>query len=105
MNTKPTTCQHKNYLESFYISSFSDDEISFLLNQALRRIAPIPYNLIVDKWRWRIYEGVTSEENYNNAWWDLRKKYQGVEPPVQRPQNAFDPGSKYHIGANVPYIP
>ena len=82
-----------------------DDEISFLLNQALRRIAPIPYNLIVDKWRWKIFEGNITEETYNKRWWDFRIKYQGVEPPVLRPADAFDAASKYHVGANVPYVP
>lgn len=81
-----------------------DDTISFLLNQALRRLAPIPYNLLVDKWRWRVYEGNITENSYNKEWWKMRVKYQGVEPPVTRPANAFDPASKYHIGANVPYI-
>ena len=78
--------------------------ISFLLNQALRRVAPIPYNFLVDKWRWRVYEGNITENSYNKEWWKMRVKYQGVEPPVSRPANAFDAASKYHIGANVPYV-
>lgn len=81
-----------------------DDAISFLLNQALRRVAPIPYNLLVDKWRWRVYEGNITDNTYNTDWWKLRVLYQGVEPPVKRPYNAFDPASKYHIAANSPYI-
>ncbi|XP_002165887.3 uncharacterized protein LOC100206770 [Hydra vulgaris] len=81
-----------------------DETISFLLNQALRRLAPLPYNLLVDKWRWRVFEGNITENNYNKAWWDFRVEYQGIEPPVSRPPNAFDPASKFHIGANVPYV-
>ncbi|MBI1738145.1 MAG: M2 family metallopeptidase [Acidobacteria bacterium] len=40
---------------------------------------------------------------YNKAWWELRKKYQGVAPPVARSEAEFDPGAKYHVAANVPY--
>ena len=81
-----------------------DDSINFLLNQALRRVAPIPYNLLVDKWRWRVFEGNITENAYNKEWWKLRVHYQGVEPPVMRPETSFDPASKYHIGANSAYI-
>ena len=33
-----------------------------------------------------------------------RQEYQGIEPPVNRSEDNFDPGSKYHIIASVPYI-
>jgi peptidyl-dipeptidase A len=42
--------------------------------------------------------------DYNKAWWSLREKYQGVAPPVDRSESDFDPGAKYHIPANTPYI-
>jgi hypothetical protein len=34
----------------------------------------------------------------------FREKYQGIEPPVDRTEEDFDPGAKYHVIANVPYI-
>ena len=40
---------------------------------------------------------------YNDAWWELRERYQGVAPPVERGADAFDPGAKYHVPANTPY--
>lgn len=33
-----------------------------------------------------------------------REQYQGIKPPVLRSELDFDPGSKYHIPANIPYI-
>jgi len=33
-----------------------------------------------------------------------RMKYQGLCPPVPRSEEDFDPGAKFHIPANVPYI-
>ena len=34
----------------------------------------------------------------------LRLKYQGVSPPLERASTDFDPGAKYHVAANVPYM-
>ena len=34
----------------------------------------------------------------------MRLKYQGVAPPVPRSEEDFDPGAKYHVAANVPYM-
>lgn len=33
-----------------------------------------------------------------------RTKYQGICPPVRRTEENFDPGAKYHIPGNTPYI-
>ncbi len=74
-----------------------------MLFSALRNIAFAPFALTVEKWRWGVYSGATKPENYNLEWWNLRCKYQGLVPPVNRNKDDFDPGSKYHIAANVPY--
>jgi peptidyl-dipeptidase A len=58
---------------------------------------------MIDKWRWGVFSGKISPSEYNKAWWDLRREYQGVAPPVERSEADFDPGAKYHIAANVPY--
>lgn len=33
-----------------------------------------------------------------------RLKYQGLCPPIARTEEDFDPGAKFHIPANVPYV-
>jgi peptidyl-dipeptidase A len=67
------------------------------------KIAFIPFGLMVDQWRWQVFSGEVTPENYNKAWWDLRQKYQGVMAPVERTENDFDPGAKYHVPGNTPY--
>ena len=79
-------------------------DIGLLMNRALDKIAFLPFGLLMDKWRWDVFSGKTKPEQYNDAWWALRKKYQGVRPPADRPADAFDPGGKYHIPNNVPYL-
>jgi peptidyl-dipeptidase A len=78
-------------------------DIDYLLQQALEKVAFLPFGLVVDKWRWEVFAGQVKPEEYNKAWWELRKKYQGVAPPVERSEANFDPGAKYHVPGNVPY--
>ena len=78
-------------------------DIGLLLNRALEKVAFLPFGLMIDKWRWGVFSGKISPSEYNKAWWDLRREYQGVVPPVARTEADFDPGAKFHIPANVPY--
>ena len=81
----------------------TEEDIPFLLKMALDKIAFLPFGLLIDKWRWDVFQGKTPPERYNESWWELRTRYQGVAPPSMRPANAFDPGAKYHIPGNTPY--
>jgi len=78
-------------------------DIGLLMKMALEKIAFIPFGLMVDQWRWKVYSGEVTPENYNSAWWELREKYQGVASPIARDADAFDPGAKYHVPGGVPY--
>lgn len=71
---------------------------------ALEKIAFLPFGVKVDKWRWDVYSGKVKPDQYNQHWWDLTLKYQGMSPPVPRTSADFDPGAKYHVAANVPYM-
>ncbi len=77
--------------------------INVQMADALDKIAFLPFGLLVDKWRWGVFSGDITPENYNAAWWELRAKYQGIAPPEARGEDLFDPGAKYHIPANTPY--
>ena len=78
-------------------------DIGLLLHRALQKIAFLPFGLVIDQWRWKVFSGEIPPEKYNQTWWELREKYQGVAPPVGRSEADFDPGGKYHVAANVPY--
>jgi peptidyl-dipeptidase A len=79
-------------------------DIGLLLRKALEKIAFLPFGLLIDQWRWRVFSGEVPPEKYNEAWWQLRLEYQGVAPPSARSQSDFDPGAKFHVAANVPYM-
>jgi peptidyl-dipeptidase A len=78
-------------------------DIDYLLQQALEKVAFLPFGLLVDKWRWEVFSGQVKPEDYNKGWWELRTKYQGIAPPIARTEADFDPGAKYHVPGNVPY--
>ncbi|HTM80341.1 M2 family metallopeptidase [Asticcacaulis sp.] len=79
------------------------EDIPYLLKMALQKIAFLPFGLEIDRWRWEVFSGQITEAQYNQRWWELVRKYQGLEAPGVRPDSAFDPGAKYHVAASVPY--
>jgi peptidyl-dipeptidase A len=79
-------------------------DIGLLMDRALEKIAFLPFAIKLDKWRWQVFRGETAPAQYNDAWWALSKQYQGIAPPGPRPADAFDPGAKYHIPGNTPYL-
>jgi peptidyl-dipeptidase A len=80
-----------------------EGDLGLLMRQALDKVAFLPFGLLVDQWRWKVFAGEVKPADYNRAWWELRRKYQGLAAPDARPADAFDPGAKYHVPANVPY--
>jgi peptidyl-dipeptidase A len=81
----------------------ASEDLSLLMRQALDKIAFLPFGLIVDKYRWKVFSGEIAPDNYNDGWWALRTEYQGIRPPSPRPSGGFDAGAKYHVPNSVPY--
>ncbi len=81
----------------------ADKDIGLLLRQAMDKVAFLPFGLLIDRWRWGVFDGSIAPADYNKAWTELRREYQGIVPPVDRPDDAFDPGAKFHIPGNTPY--
>lgn len=98
--TTPTYLQQIGLLDAV---PGEEEDIPFLLKMALDKIAFLPFGLMVDRWRWDVFSGETTPAEYNDAWTAAMLKYQGLTPPGPRPENAFDPGAKYHIPGNTPY--
>src|SRR5690606_18088482 len=78
-------------------------DVGLLMQRALDKVAFLPFGLMIDKWRWEVFSGEIGPDEYNAGWWRLREQYQGVQAPVARTEEHFDPGAKYHIPGNTPY--
>ncbi|XP_046681921.1 angiotensin-converting enzyme-like [Homalodisca vitripennis] len=87
------------------LNNITDDyetKINFLLEMALEKVAYLPFAYLVDQWRWAVQAEGTHA--MNARWWALRLHHQGVVPPIPRNESHFDPGAKYHIISDQPYI-
>ena len=82
----------------------AETDMQALLRQALNDVAFLPWGLLVDEWRWGVFSGDISPADYDTVWWRLRADYEGVAPPVERTEQDFDPGAKWHIPSNTPYM-
>jgi peptidyl-dipeptidase A len=97
----------EHLMEIGLLPNFVDDpdgDLNFLMSQALQKIAFIPFGYLIDQWRWDLFSGAITQAQYNSRWWEHRCRYQGVSPPVPRSSSDFDPGAKYHVPGNTPYI-
>jgi len=96
-----------SYLQKIgLLDEISDNDkgvVNKQMQDALGKIAFLPFGKLIDQWRWDVFAGKVTPERYNAAWWDLKLEYQGVAPIAARGEEFFDPGAKYHIPGNTPY--
>lgn len=86
------------------VQESKEADINLLMSRALEGVAFLPFGKMIDQWRWDVFSGKVPPTQYNAHWWKLRKDFQGIVPPVERTEQDFDPGAKYHIPGNTPYI-
>ncbi len=95
------------YLEELGLISSAEDSNEAVINRqmqmALDSIAFLPFGKLIDEWRWAVFSGEVAPADYNKSWWEMRQRYQGIAPAVERSEEHFDPGAKYHVPANVSY--
>ena len=77
-------------------------DVPFLLRRALDELAPLPFALVADRWRWQVFAGAVPPDRYNRAWWALREEYQGVRAPAPLGAADFDPGTTRPVAVNAP---
>jgi peptidyl-dipeptidase A len=96
-----------DYLKSIGLVGEQQQSNEALINaqmrMALAKVSFMPFGLMIDRWRWGVFDGSIQPDNYNSAWWELKARYQGVAPATPRGEDFFDPGAKYHVPGNTPY--
>ena len=102
LSMTPKYLQQIGLLDTFENSP--ESTINQQMQSALDKIAFLPFGLLIDEWRWRVFDGSVTPENYNAAWWKLREELQGVSAPETRDETHFDAGAKYHVPGNTPYL-
>jgi peptidyl-dipeptidase A len=74
------------------------DEMQQLLKEALNYIVFIPWSAgVMSEFEYDLYAKDLPKDEYNKTWWELKAKYQGIEPPSPRDEAYCDAASKTHI--------
>jgi len=101
LSMTPDYLKKKGLIDEVVVSK--EATINNQMKLALEKIAFLPFSKLIDEWRWKVFSGEISPDDYNKSWWALRTEYQGIEAPIERTEADFDPGAKYHIPGNTPY--
>ncbi|KAJ3051438.1 hypothetical protein HK097_007537, partial [Rhizophlyctis rosea] len=86
------------------ITDSYEQTVNAQLKMALSKVAILPWALLVDKWRWKVFEGEIEPKDYQSAWEKMVEHYQGLKRPAPASKDDFDAGAKFHVPSNVPYI-
>ncbi|CAF1067953.1 unnamed protein product [Adineta steineri] len=81
-------------------------EINYLMRLALQKVAFAPFAYVMDKYRFLLFrDKIDRKHELNTMWWALRIEHGGIMAAAARTDKVnFDPGAKYHVPSNVPYM-
>ncbi len=74
------------------------DKIQSLLKESLDYIVFIPWSAgVMTEFEYELYSKNLPKDKYNQRWWELVEKYQGIIPPYERGKQFCDASTKTHI--------
>jgi peptidyl-dipeptidase A len=74
------------------------DDMQALLKEALNYIIFIPWSAgVMTEFEHELYANNLAPAQFNQKWWELKKKYQGIVAPSERGEEYCDAASKTHI--------
>lgn len=99
------SCENQKPDSPAFDSHYNEFDLSLLLKMALTKIPQIPFEYILDVFRWDLFSGNVSMEHANEHFWRLAFNEQGIHPPDwENRKDFFDPGAKYHVADNTPFV-
>ncbi|XP_071389694.1 angiotensin-converting enzyme 2 [Centroberyx affinis] len=87
--------------------NFTNDketEINFLLKQALTIVATLPFTYMLEEWRWQVFEGNITKDQWMQRWWEMKRELVGVVEPVPRDETYCDPPALFHVSGDYSFI-
>ena len=74
------------------------DPIQTLLKEALNYVVFIPWSAgVMTRFEHDLYADELSPDQWNQHWWKLKARYQGIAPPSPRDERYCDAATKTHI--------
>ncbi|XP_024150631.1 angiotensin-converting enzyme 2 [Oryzias melastigma] len=99
----PKHLQSLDLLPSDFIYD-SETEINFLLKQALTIVATLPFTYMLEEWRWQVFAGNISQDEWMKQWWQMKRDLVGVMEPVPRDETYCDPPALFHVSGDYSFI-
>jgi len=74
------------------------DPMQLLLKEALNYVVFIPWSTgTMFNWEHELYADELPAERWNERWWELAARYQGIAPPTPRGEDWCDAATKTHV--------
>lgn len=90
--------------QSKSMGEINDFDLVLLLHMALAKIPAIPFQYMMDAFRWNLFNGTVATPNANAFFWRMAIAKQGIHPPGGNDRREFfDLGAKFHTSDNTPY--
>ncbi len=83
--------------------NMQQDDLAFLLNTALDKLPRLAFGVALEQWRWGVFSGEITPNNYNASWWGIRETVQGITSPTPLTEETFDAGMFLHLVLGAPY--
>ncbi|RMC06429.1 hypothetical protein DUI87_15863 [Hirundo rustica rustica] len=106
MSLSAATPQHLKSLDLLE-PMFQDDEeteINFLLKQALTIVGTMPFTYMLEKWRWMVFRGEITKQEWTKRWWEMKRAIVGVVEPVPHDETYCDPAALFHVANDYSFI-
>lgn len=86
------------------MGEINDFDLVLLLHMALSKIPAIPFQYLMDAFRWNLFNGTVAMKDANAFFWSMAVTEQGIHPPERKDRrDFFDLGAKFHTSDNTPY--
>jgi hypothetical protein len=89
---------HEAVGDSVTYGMYPNPSIRTLLKTALAKLPQVSFGLIVDLWRWKVFENDEYAIHWNELWWRLNLEYLGVTPPKGYESEGLDALGKCKCG-------
>ncbi|XP_056269094.1 angiotensin-converting enzyme 2 [Pseudoliparis swirei] len=82
----------------------NETEINFLLKQALTIVATLPFTYMLEEWRWQVFAGKITKDDWMKRWWEMKRELVGVVEPMPRDETYCDPPALFHVSGDYSFI-
>ncbi|NWI33356.1 ACE2 enzyme, partial [Sula dactylatra] len=106
MSLSAATPQHLKSLDLLEPTFQEDEEteINFLLKQALTIVGTMPFTYMLEKWRWMVFRGEITKQEWMKRWWEMKREIVGVVEPVPHDETYCDPAVLFHVANDYSFI-